>query len=152
MAAFGRQKRYLVFVFRLWHSCEFILKDYRDTGEPGCQYLQEFVYDNNDKRTSTRTKSWSSTSIYKNTTTTSVVILIFIQYQLIEVVTIDITVPIIDTVPLIANILIFLLKIKTKPPGWPSVSAPAPSATPHRFTWAAIHKSSESILVLWYQP
>jgi len=23
--------------------------DYRDTGEPGCQYLQEFVYDNNDQ-------------------------------------------------------------------------------------------------------
>lgn len=30
--------------------------DYRDTGEAGCQYLQEFVYDNNDKRTSTKTK------------------------------------------------------------------------------------------------
>ena len=35
-------------------SC--VLQDYRDTGEPGCQYLQEFVYDNNDKRTSTKTK------------------------------------------------------------------------------------------------
>jgi len=30
--------------------------DYRDNGEAGCQYLQEFVYDNNDKRTSTKTK------------------------------------------------------------------------------------------------
>jgi len=30
--------------------------DYRNTGEPGCQYLQEFVYDNNDRRTSTKTK------------------------------------------------------------------------------------------------
>jgi len=30
--------------------------DYRDTGEPGCQYLQEFVYDNSDRRTSTKTK------------------------------------------------------------------------------------------------
>jgi len=30
--------------------------DYRDTGEPGCQYLQEFVYENGDSRTSTKTK------------------------------------------------------------------------------------------------
>jgi len=30
--------------------------DYRDSEEPGCQYLQEFVYDNNDRRTSTKTK------------------------------------------------------------------------------------------------
>ena len=33
-----------------------LLQDYRDTGEPGCQYLQEFVYENSDSRTSTKTK------------------------------------------------------------------------------------------------
>lgn len=32
------------------------LQDYRDSEEPGCQYLQEFVYENNDRRTSTKTK------------------------------------------------------------------------------------------------